>query len=211
MPLGDFVVGPRAAADGALVTGLRAGRSGELITGDAHAHFREATYRIGAWCASVPVAGVAPGTALGTAPPLCIWNPPNSGVNADIWKATMGYISGTLGAGGIVYAQAPQLTKPTGVAPAIVPVSGLIGNLKTGAIQAFTGSTIAATETLVVPTGWNLSASLATTASAGFQWEDLLDGEFILTPGNVFCMQGLCAAGSSPLVVMSLTWEETPV
>ena len=113
MPLGDFVVGPRAAADGALVTGLRAGRSGELITGDAHAHFREATYRIGSWCVSVPVAGVAPGAALGTAPPLCIWNPPNSGVNADIWKATMGYISGTLGAGGIVYAQAPQLTKPT--------------------------------------------------------------------------------------------------
>jgi hypothetical protein len=189
---------------------MRLGKSGELITGDAHAHFREAVYRGAVYCASVPVAGVAPGTALSTTPPLTIWNPPNSGVNADLLKVTMGYVSGTLGAGGMVYGQAAQLTTPT-TGTVIKPSNALLGKLTQGQIQAFSGSTLAATPSLVAPAGFNLAASLATTAAAGFQWEDLIDGEFILTPGNVFIMQGLAAAGSTPLVVLSFTWEETPV
>lgn len=209
MPIGDNVVGPQVNQDGALKP-TRADRTGALVTGDGHGHFREAVYRGACFAASVPVAGVAPGTAFGTTPPLCLWNPPNSGVNADIWKTLMGYVSGTLGAGGICYGQSPQLTKPT-TGTVIVPVNCLLGKLSGGAIQAFSGSTTASTPTIVRPTGFNLAASLASTAASGFVWEDTVDGELMLLPGNVFVMQGLCAAGSSPLVVMSASWEETPV
>ena len=40
--------------------------------------------------------------------------------------------------------------------------------------------------------------------------EEVAD-EFLLTPGNVFVMAGVAAAGTSPLVLLSATWEEVPV
>lgn len=209
MPLGDYKTGPQPGQDGSLGA-VRLAKDGSFASSDSHGHFREAVYRGNAYVASNAVAGVAPGTVLSTTPPIIIWNPQNSGVNADIWKCTMGYVSGTLGSGGIVYAQAAQLTRPTG-GTALSPVNCLLGNGKTGAIQVFTGSTLAATPTILRNSSFNMDAMTAATASSGFQWEDLLDGEFLLTPGNVFVLQGLAAAGTTPLVVFSITYEETPV
>lgn len=198
-------VGPIFGQDGT-TQDPRLTKQAALVIGDAHGHFYEATYRGLLFTACIAAAGVAPGTALGTAPPLTLWNPPNSGKNLVVTKATAGYISGTLGAGTIVYAQCPQLTKPSS-GTAIVPVSNLIGSLVTAAGQAFTGSTVQATQTIVRP-AFILGAFAGGAGEPAPGLVDLPDGELIVLPGNALSLQGIAGAGTTPLTLLSLTWQE---
>jgi hypothetical protein len=200
-------VGPIYAQDGTTAD-PRLTRDGGATVQDLHGHFYESAYRGALFTACNAVAGVAPGTALGTAPPLTLWNPPNSGKNLVVLKATAGYVSGTLGAGVIVYAQNPQLTLPSS-GTQLTAISSQIGNGATAACKPNTGSTVAATQTIVRP-AWSLGASLATTAGDPWALVDIPDGEFIILPGNAFSLSGITAAGSTPLMIFSLLWEEVP-
>lgn len=177
---------------------------------DMHAHFYEQNYRGQLFTACIAAAGVAPGTALGTAPPFTLWNPPNSGKNLVLTKSLLGYISGTLGAGTIVYAQCPQLTAPSS-GTALTPTSNQIGNLVTAVGKPYTGSTVQATQTIVRP-AFILDASLATTAITPIPAPtDLADGDMILIPGNALSLQGIAAGGSTPLVLLSMSWVEEAI
>jgi hypothetical protein len=91
-------VGIQSNADGS-TTLLRQGKQGQLISDSLHGQYFESNLRTTVYTASNAVAGVAPGTALGTTPPIAIYNPINSGVNAVVRNASVGYVSGTLGAG----------------------------------------------------------------------------------------------------------------
>ena len=115
-----------------------------------------------------------------------------------------------MGAGSVVLAQSPQIVSPGGTA--IVPVSCLIGNAAVGKAKPFTSGTITTAATLVRPTSINIQAITAAgpTATNGWVWEELFDGEFLLLPGNVLCVGAVAAAGTTPLVGLGLTWEETP-
>jgi hypothetical protein len=67
------------------------------------------------------------------------------------------------------------------------------------------------TPTILRP-AFSTSAFLATTAIAPFtQFKDDLQGEFIIQPGTVLVLQGVAAAGTSPLVIFSVTWEEVTI
>ena len=155
------------------------------------------------------VAGVAPGTALSTTPPLAVWNPPNSGFNLVLMKTAVGYVSGTLGAGTIAYAYvASQTTVPT-TGTELVPVCTKLGYPR-GVGRAFTGSTLASTPAILRP-GFSMGAFLATTAIQPFQVQDMVEGCIIIPQGAVFVMQGIAAAGTTPLVILSAEWEEIPV
>lgn len=154
---------------------------------------------------SIAKTGVAPGTDLTTTPPLALHNPSTSGVNLAIIRTSLGYVSGTLGAGSIVYAYAEQTTTPSG-GTALTEQCGLLGG--TAPIgNGYTGSTIAAAGTILRP-AYILGASLASTAYAPDKLVDEVAGTIVVPPGYVFVMQGVAAAGSSPLVIMSITWEQ---
>jgi hypothetical protein len=202
-------VGPRTVADGSN-TELRQTRQGGLVVADGHGRYTEATSRgFTAW-ASTGAAGVAPGTALSTTPPMAIWNPPGSGVNICILISTVSYVSGTLGAGSLVYgAVLSQPAAPTG-GTELLPIPGLISGAKPKG-RAFQGSTLAATPTILAP-AFSLTAALATTAVQPFvPAKDEVAGSIIVPPGTVLIMQGIAAAGTTPLVIIGINWEEMPL
>lgn len=203
-------VGPRVLQDGAIGP-WRAGRGGEIITSDAHARFYEATYRAATFSASTPVAGVAPGTALSTTPPYVLYNPVNSGKNLVILRTAVGYVSGTLGAGSLVYASngAAQPAAPTGGTNPVT-TTNLLGSGSGGVGKVYQASTLVAAPLIVRP-AFTFGAFLATTAAINMPLIDEVAGEFIVTPGGIFVMQGVAAAGTTPLLLLSCTWEEVPV
>lgn len=199
-------VGPTIAADGVLQT-LRMTKDGALVGQDLHARFYETASRGKVFSASIGVAGVTPGLSLTTTPPITLYNPANSGVNAVILASSFGYISGTLPAGTIVYGFGAQATAPTG-GTALTVRSGLIGSAAAAACLAFTGATLLQAPAILRP-AFVMSAFLATTATAPTPPVfDPIDGKFILTPGFTLSMQGVAVTGSTPLVLLALEWEE---
>jgi hypothetical protein len=187
----------------------RLGHAGEIVTDDCHGRFYEAVYRGNVFSATTAIAGVAPGTALATTAQLiAIYNPPASGKNLEFLRARIGYVSGTLGAGSIVYATGAQIVAITGTAIAIK--NNLLGAAAPSVAQAAAAAGVTSAPGIVAP-AFTLGAFLATTASINPPLIDEIAGELILTPGNVLVMSGIAAAGSTPLVLASLTWEEVPV
>lgn len=208
----EIVVGNNQSGvgDGAPFT-ARGGKTGELVVGLVHPTYYEAASRGRVFTATVGVGGVAPGTAVGTTPGLYLHNPVGSGVWLVPIKASCGYVSGTLGAGQVLYTTnlGAASANPTG-GTSLTPVATNLGNGATSSGKAFTGSTTA-TQTALRSTGWILGASLATTAALPSLLVDLLDGEFVIQPGFGLGLQGLTAAGTSPLVIYSMSWEEVRI
>jgi hypothetical protein len=187
---------------------LRLDRKGALVAQLGGASFAEAVLRGNVMEACTAVAGVAPGTALSTTPPFALWNPPSSNKNLVVLKATLGYVSGTLGGGSILFAIVPsQVTVPS-TGSELIPQNALLG-LQRGVGRVFQGSTLSATPTILRPS-FVMGAWVGTTASAAFNEMDIVDGGIVLPPSTVLCMQGLAGAGTSPLVLFAMTWEETP-
>ncbi len=205
--LAEQITAPVIRSDGAAGP-LRGTRTGALVVAAGHGALVEPAARGNIMIVCTAAAGVAPGTALSTSPPLVIWNPPASGKNLAILKASIGYVSGTLGAGSIVYASGAQATPPT-TGTEITPASALLGATR-GVGRAFSGSTLTVAPTLLRPV-CSIGAITAATAFTPALALDLVDGGIIIPPGGLLAVQGIAAAGTSPLVLLSLIWEELPV
>lgn len=159
------------------------------------------------------VAGVAPGTVVGTTSPITLFNPTTSKKKLVVLKTSLGYLSGTLGAGAILYVVniSPKAADVTGTA--IVVVNLLLGNARNdgGNVgQLFTTATLPATPTIIRP-AFNLDASLATSVVGREKLVDEVDGEFQLLPGTALSMEGVAAAGTTPLVLLGMVWAEIPL
>ena len=153
--------------------------------------------------------GVAPGTAIGTTAAFSLHNPLGSGVDINIRKVSMGYISGTLGAGTVWHLVNldPSAAAPTGTA--ITETPGKV----TGAAGygiALTTSTLAVAPRIIRPFAI-LDASLATSVVGPRQIVEDVDGEIIIPPGCTYSLHSTAAAGTSPLVAFGVTWEEVGV
>jgi hypothetical protein len=190
------------------VDNLRGTGTGALVMTEAHGRYAESAIRTNLFHASTGVAGVAPGTALSTTPPLILWNPPNSARVLSVVRLRVGYVSGTLGAGSLVYAYGAQTTAPTG-GTELQPVSGLVAPTS-GKGRAFQGSTLAVTPLIVAP-AIAMGAFLATTAIQPFAVQDEVAGEIQVAPGFALAVQGVAAAGTSPLMLLALSYEEIPI
>lgn len=204
----EILAGPQARTDGAILT-ARATRSGAMAVAAAHGELTEAAQRGTVMIACTAAAGVAPGTALSTTPPLAIWNPPSSGRDIAILRASLGYVSGTLGAGSIVYGVVDSQPAAPTTGTELTPRCSRIGAVR-GVARAFSGSTLAVAPSLLRPV-FRLGASLATTALAPDAPQEFTNGGIIIPPGAVLCLQGIAAAGTSPLVLLSLSYEELPI
>lgn len=193
------------AGDGTLNT-FRQGREGDLVVQEGHARYQEGCVR--GQIFSSAVASVAPGTALGTTPPFVLWNPPSSGKNLVVITTSLGYVSGTLGAGFIAYAAViSQLTVPSGGTE--LTVTQNILSLTKGTGRAFSGSTVASTPIILRP-GYFIGGLLVGTAFPMTLVKDEVAGEYVIPPGSVFVIQGVTAAGGTPLVAIGGSWQEVP-
>ena len=219
--LGDYRVGPQQNQDSAAVP-LRCMKDFALAKADAHAHFREAVYRGGVYCASTAISvdtgtgAVAPGTALGTTMAMVLYNPVGSGVNLDIWRLRMIWLPGATGNTTVMgvgqcracAVAADRLARRHGHRPGVLPHR----QRGRGQGEALHERHDHDGADLVRPTSISIQAITAAgpTATNGWVWEELFDGEFLLLPGNVLCVGAVAAAGTTPLVGLGLTWEETP-
>lgn len=200
------MVGPVRRSAGA--TGpVRLGDSSEVVVGLAHAKYYEAVVRGNCFHAQTAATGVAPGTAIGTTAAFALYNPQGSGKNLVVLQTSVGYISGTLGAGTLHYVGHISPTQTAFSGTAITARNALIGSSNTGVGLAYTTAT--------VPSGGSglrtlcsLTALLASTAVAPYPLVDDVDGAIIIAPGGGISIQATAAAGSSPLVVISACWEE---
>lgn len=188
---------------------LRQDKTGALVTTWGHGAYQEAVIRGNVYAAGTAVTGVAPGTSIGTTAAYTLFNPKNSGRNLVVLLASMGYISGTLGAGTVFYVANVNPAAADVSGTAIVPVNLLLGGAR-GVALPFTTATLPTTPTVVRP-AWSLTALLASTAVAPYVIKDALDGEMVIAPGCALSLEGVTAAGSTPLVAFGMVWEEVPV
>lgn len=197
-------VGIRSLADGSeQPVGLA--REGSVLVTPVANDYVELVRRGRVYVACTGAAGVAPGTALSTTPPFQLWNPPGSNKVLVPIRVRVGYVSGTLGAGTIVLAGAAQAGTPSGGTELNPVRADFVASHGVG--RAFQGSTLSTTPTLIQPVAI-VGAALATSVFFPQICTDDLDGALCVPPGNVLCLQEIGAAGTSPLVLLSLGWAE---
>ena len=161
---------------------------------------------------TTPDEGVAPGTdQSSTTAGFSIFNPGASGKDVVILNARLAYVSGTLGAGEIYWMANtnPAAAVPTGTAQS--PVNCYLGGGRASVARPLTTVTLPAAATRVRVFG-ALDASLATTAGIGERvLEDQVDGAIIVSPGTTISIMADAAAGTTPLVAISVTYAEVEV
>jgi hypothetical protein len=113
-----------------------------------------------------------------------------------------------LGAGNIAMGFVASQTTVPSTGTELTPVCSMLGAPR-GVGRVFTGSTVASTPAIIRPV-FNMGAFLATTAVAPQDCDVLIDGGIIVTQGTAICLQGIAAAGTSPLVILGFTYEEIP-
>jgi hypothetical protein len=214
------VVGPTAGGDGTYsLTSTRIGRQGEQIVTSAHGYLYEPTIRGQVYTATTGATGRAPGTALGTTPPILLYNPVGSGYRLSIKRVSVGYISGTLGAGTLFHAVF-TINGPVGTQSNVVPVIGTgaaitllsadIGAGNDGTSSAFAAGTLNANPVLLYPF-CTLEASLATSTNAPNTLVEEVNGGICLEQGTGWCMEAIAAAGTSPLLCYGVVYERVPL
>lgn len=201
-------VGPSYNADGT-TPALRFGKTSEQTVGQAHGKYYEAASR-GVMFNACAQAGVAPGTSLGTTACLVLYNPPGSGKRLAIKKVSAGYVSGTLGAGTVFHCVLGTITQ-TAPSSGTLLVNNCcdVGNANAGVGVVRTGATVV--QPVAYRPFFSTGAELATTASAMQEMTEDIDGEIVLEPGCTYQIQGITAAGSTPLIAPGITWEEIPI
>lgn len=204
-------VGPQIAADGSAVV-QRFSREAALIIQNALGRYSEESRRGNVWVAATPVTGVDHGSTLGTTAPFHLHNPRGSGVDVIPLEVSVGYVSGTLGAGTLVaatYAEDQANALPT--ATALVPRCARINPAASPKAKAFSPATLTAAPIHFAGLGLDFAPKLATTAAHTPIVEKKLDGLITIPEGMGLSLQGICgAAGTSPLVVITMFWIEVP-
>ena len=203
-------VGLRRLKDGAMDF-LRLSPGGGVVSIQGAASFQEAVRNGNCYVAETAATGVAPGTSVSTTHAFTLYNPVGSGVNLVVWRASVGYVSGTLGAGVIHYV-GPTPGNATAVtfSAAITPVNLLLNNARSATGRPGTTATVPANPLVLRPFG-SMGASLASTAVQPWMLTENVDGEFVVTPGGYLSLHSTAAGGSTPLVVIGMSWEEVPV
>ena len=210
-----FIVGPVLGADGSTPATGRQAKTGESAVSQVHGEYFEPASRGVLAFASDQGAGIATNTSIGTTAIFSLYNPINSSKRLAISKVSLGYFSGTLGAGPVYHCVTPQVsgvasTQPTG-GVSLTSYWSNIYNLSLSANPiglARTGSTV------VTPVVYrhfcSLFAELASTANGIQACTEELNGEIVLEPGGSYQLQSVCATGTTPKITVGIMWEEVP-
>ncbi len=165
---------------------------------------------------SVASAGFAHGTALTATGLLSLMNPAGSGVNLEVLKVTLGFVSGTLGAGTLWWVKAANPTSnPSEDATKAVRSAGLVtGSPNDAGSKAKIYSNVSMTNVPVIVRPTCISYAplvIGTTAVALPALVEETDGSIVIPPGYWAGIQGIGSGGSSPLVIVGIEWQEVPV
>ena len=179
--------------------------SGVAKVVQAAGRFHDAVKSGQCWYAHTAAGGVAPGTAVGTTAGFALENPMHSGYGVSVLQISVGYVSGTLGAGFIsVTSGEQQDARATGTA--IVTRNAQVGNRDQSRSFPFTTATVVAGD--LVRCLFTLGAALATTATFPSSAVDNVDGGMLVMPGVRIALEATAAAGTTPLAVYSVLFNE---
>ncbi len=129
----------------------------------------------------------------------------------SIWRVSMGYISGTIAVGPTaLFANTNPAAAVTTAAATLPMTNCLLSGGYSAKGKAFTTATLPATPTLMASL-YNLTPIAAATALCPYRLVHDLDGLIVIMPGCAVSIESVCGAGSSPLVVYGMTWEEIPL
>lgn len=203
-------VGPQSLAAGASGGAVRQDITGAMVMANGRARTSEQTTRGLVFAAFVPPGtGVAPGTAIGTTAAFGLGNPSGSGKNLVLLRIMVSYISGTLGAGTLALLRhattSGSITAITGTA--ITPSNMLLASATASVATAVFTATVPATG-LMIRAIASMGAGLASTALFPSSLVDDVGGEVVIAPGAAVSVQGIAAAGTSPLLSIGAVWAE---
>jgi len=204
-------VGPTAGGDGTYsLSTARIDKTGAMVVQESGGAYGEASLRGLTFVAAEQGTGVAPGTALGTTACYVLYNPAGNTFRYRIQKVRVGYISGTLGAGTLYHCalKTSTQTAPSG-GTALTTLCLDVGNGSVGTGLARVGATVV--QPVAIGPLCSFQASLATTAADPWQIVEDVRAEIVIEPGCTYQLQGVTAAGTSPLVSPSVTWTEEPI
>jgi hypothetical protein len=200
-------VGPAGAlADGAKAT-LRQGREVQLIASDLSGKYYESASRQQTFIACTAAAGIAPGTVLTATGALMLANPVGSGYNLEILRARMAWVSGTFGAGTVWWVQGANPAALPAETAAAQRVSTFLNGTNSGDVaKAYSGVSLTTVPTIVRPTGWALAVYAGTGAVLNPPLDEPVEGELVVPPGFFVALEAIAAAGTSPIVNLSITY-----
>lgn len=198
-------VGPQIAQDGS-ATLPRLDRSAAMVVTQARGKYAEASGRGKVFHASTVATGFTHGTALTATGLLTLLNPVGSGYNLELLRVTFGVAAaGTLGLGFMAHVW--------GGNPLIVPAEA--GAVVAGANPALLGYVAKAYHNVSVTTVPTMLRP-STIAYGAFTDGNVapvpcfeeVNGDIVVPPGYFWSFQGIGSAGTSPLVIVSATWQE---
>jgi hypothetical protein len=201
-------VGPLSSADGTLPI-LRGTRSGSMVAQQQSGKYAEAVMRGSCYVAAVPPGtGVAPPATLSTTAALSLCNPAGSGKRLRVMGVSIGYISGTLGAGVFILTgntSASQAAPTSGTS--ITPTNLLItGGANASGLTRF-GSTLPATPTMLEALA-NVGAFVGGAGSPPTPCYFDLDGRYVVDQGGIISLGSVTGSGTNPLITAAFIWEE---
>ena len=187
---------------------FRAGRQGQIIS-DPYGRFYQVAKDGFLWHAVTTDAGVAPGTdSVATTQAVSLYNPPGSNVDLVVLCARLAYNSGTLGAGEMLWTKNTDSAAAAPTGTAMVVSAGRLGG-GAGVAVALQAATVPAAPTLL-RVFCSLDASLASSVVGPWVVPDDVWGSIIVPPGMSVNLAADAAAGSTPLVAISLCWAQVP-
>ena len=151
---------------------------GDIIVAQGGGKYEEAVARGIGYAAVTDSAGVAPGTAIGTAAAFALDNPIGSDTKLVVMKSAVDYMSGTLGAGKFHHCLSNDgaAAAVTGTEIPFLRTLGGGGGNQEGVGKAFDAATLPATPT-ILPSIGSLGAILASTAVAFGRLARIVDDE----------------------------------
>ncbi len=214
---GGVAEGTVAGQPAGVTTGVRESKTASQVVGLAHGKYYEAASR-GNLYAAATQSSVAVSTALSVTCPFTLYNPLASGKWLAIKRATFAQgATGTFGTGGLfhcVYTIKGPVASQSGTAPVVgggavvTPVNCLIGTANSAVGLVFQAGTLNAAPVALYPMV-NMSEVAAGTIGDNsiVNFEDV-NGAIVLQPGAGWALEGISAAGSSPLAFFGVVWEE---
>lgn len=200
----------------------RIGRDGCGITSEGRGHFAELGYRAQIFSGQTANAGTTVVAANVTpvngavASILSLYNPLNSGVNAELIKTIVHTISGTPGAGALVYniAFLQNITagNNSNNGTGTTPSNSLACGIRGGKCRIFTQLTLAGAvgaERLLRPIG-GVFAGVVAGNTYGNNIVDYPDGDIVLPPGGLLTIAAP-AIGTTWVITAEFTWAEIPL
>ena len=188
----DGFVGYNSMADGNQAAALtRFARDGSLVVAESHGKFYEQASRGNMYCALSSSAGIALIAVAANIPTL--WNPQGSGVNLEVVRLELGWVSGACSpvalnwdflnpAGAAVATGAPIAT-----ATFITPVNMLVGAGKVSQAKfAAAAITFTTNPAFLMPTGIGVGTGAPTVVPSIVSKD--YDGSLVLPPGSAISL-----------------------